>query len=89
MRLVGFKPNDFTFAGVFKACIGLEAFDIAKCVHGCVLKTRYEHGIYLGVALLELCTKCGNIGNAQQVFEEIPKKICDFMEFHDFMVCIE
>ncbi|XP_022727121.1 putative pentatricopeptide repeat-containing protein At5g13230, mitochondrial isoform X2 [Durio zibethinus] len=74
MRLVGFKPNNFTFAGVFKACIGLQAFNVARGVHGCVLKTRYEHDIYVGVALLELYTKCGNIVNAQLVFEEIPKK---------------
>ncbi|XWS54062.1 hypothetical protein CRYUN_Cryun10bG0056700 [Craigia yunnanensis] len=74
MRLAGFKPNNFTFSGVFKACIGLEAFDVAKGVHGCILKTRYEHDIYVGVGLLELYTKCGNIGNAQRVFEEIPKK---------------
>ncbi|KAE8716191.1 putative pentatricopeptide repeat-containing protein [Hibiscus syriacus] len=73
MRLVGFKPNNFTFAGVFKACIGLEAFDTARGVHGCVLKTRYEHDIYVGVALLELYTKCGNIDYVQRVFEEIPK----------------
>ncbi|KAK8537248.1 hypothetical protein V6N13_042184 [Hibiscus sabdariffa] len=73
MRLVGFKPNNFTFAGVFKACIGIEAFDIAKGIHGCVLKTHYEHDIYVGVALLELYTKCGNIDNVQRVFEEIPK----------------
>ncbi|XVF59515.1 hypothetical protein PTKIN_Ptkin07bG0282100 [Pterospermum kingtungense] len=74
MRLVGFKPNNFTFAGVFKACIGLEAFDVAKGVHGCVLKTCYEHDIYVGVGLLELYTICGNIEDAQQVFEEIPKE---------------
>ncbi|MBA0743851.1 hypothetical protein Gogos_006505 [Gossypium gossypioides] len=73
MRLVGFKPNNFTFAGVFKACIGLEALDIAKGVHVCVLKTRYEYDLYVGVALLELYTKCGDIGNVQQIFEEIPK----------------
>ncbi|XVE66114.1 hypothetical protein DITRI_Ditri08aG0054800 [Diplodiscus trichospermus] len=74
MRLVGFKPNNFTFAGVFKACIGLEAFDVAKGIHGCVLKTRYEHDIYVGVGLLEFYTRCENLGSAQQVFEEMPKK---------------
>ncbi|PPD94790.1 hypothetical protein GOBAR_DD08183 [Gossypium barbadense] len=73
MRLVGFKPNNFTFAGVFKACIGLEALDIAKGIHGCVLKTRYEYDLYVGVALLELYTKCGDTGSVQQIFEEIPK----------------
>ncbi|XWS68758.1 hypothetical protein CRYUN_Cryun04dG0119500 [Craigia yunnanensis] len=69
----GIRCKDMvTWTGM--ACIGLEAFDVAKGVHGCVLKTRYEHDIYLEVALLELYTKCGNIGNAQWDFEEIPKK---------------
>ncbi|KAF2319879.1 hypothetical protein GH714_019945 [Hevea brasiliensis] len=38
MRMAGFRPNHFTFTGVLKACIGLEAFDVGKGVHGCALK---------------------------------------------------
>ena len=74
MRIIGFKPNNFTFAGVLKACLGLEAFSAAKGVHGCALKTRYEQDLYVGVALLELYTKSGDIDDAQRAFEEIPKK---------------
>lgn len=74
MRITGFRPNNFTFAGVFKACLGLEAFNAGKSVHGCALKTRYEQDLYVGVALLELYTKSGDIDDAQRAFEEIPKK---------------
>ncbi len=74
MRMIGFKPNNFTFAGVLKACLGLEALNAGKSVHGCVLKTRYEQDLYVGVALLELYTKFGDIDGAQRAFEEIPKK---------------
>ncbi|KAK7854238.1 putative pentatricopeptide repeat-containing protein [Quercus suber] len=56
------------------ACLGLEAFSAAKGVHGCALKTRYEQDLYVGVALLELYTKSGDIDDAQRAFEEIPKK---------------
>ncbi|CBI38188.3 unnamed protein product, partial [Vitis vinifera] len=74
MRMVGFKPNNFTFASVFKACLGLEAFDVGKSVHGCALKSRYELDLYVGVALLDLYTKSGDIDDARRAFEEIPKK---------------
>ena len=75
MRLVGFKPNDFTFAGVFKACIGLEAFDIAKCVHGCVLKTHYEHGIYLGLHCLNCVPSVGTLAMLNRFLRRYLKKM--------------
>lgn len=74
MRMIGFRPNNFTFASVFKACLGLKAFDLGKSVHGCALKSCYELDLYVGVALLDLYTKSGDIKDAQQAFEEIPKK---------------
>ncbi|XP_038692710.1 putative pentatricopeptide repeat-containing protein At5g13230, mitochondrial [Tripterygium wilfordii] len=74
MRVCGLKPNNYTFACVLKACLGLEAFNMAKCVHGCALKTRYELDIYVGVSLLEFYTKMGDLGDAQFIFDEMPKK---------------
>ncbi|CAK9144378.1 unnamed protein product [Ilex paraguariensis] len=73
MRILGLKPNNFTFTGVFKACLGLEAVDVGKSIHGSVLKSRYELDPYVGVALLDLYTKSGEIEDARLVFEEIPK----------------
>ncbi|XP_059633465.1 putative pentatricopeptide repeat-containing protein At5g13230, mitochondrial [Cornus florida] len=73
MRMVGLKPNNFTFSSVIKACLGLEAFDIGKSIHGCALKMRYEMDPYVSAALLDMYTKCGDIEDARRVFEEIPK----------------
>ncbi|KAK2636886.1 hypothetical protein Ddye_031678 [Dipteronia dyeriana] len=74
MRIVGFKPNNFTFVSVLKASLGLEAFNVAKSIHGCVLKTRNELYLYVGVSLLDVYTKSSNISDAQRIFEEMPKK---------------
>lgn len=74
MQLVGFKPNNFTLASLFKACLGLEAIQMGKSVHGYALKTRCEIDQYVGVALLDLYTKSGDIEDARRVFEEVPKK---------------
>ncbi|XP_057948894.1 putative pentatricopeptide repeat-containing protein At5g13230, mitochondrial [Malania oleifera] len=74
MRTVGMKPNNFTFASVIKACLGIDAIEMGKGIHGCVLKTRYELDLYVGVALLDLYTKFGDIDDAQQAFNEMPEK---------------
>lgn len=73
MRMEGLLPNNFTFASVIKACLGLKAVDVGKSVHGCVIKTCYEMDPYVGVSLLDLYTRSGDIDDARQVFEEIPK----------------
>lgn len=74
MRTAGFEPNNFTFSGVLKACFGLKSFDVGKSVHGCALKTHYEQDLYVGLGLLELYNECGNLGDVNKIFEELPKK---------------
>ncbi|XP_073143217.1 putative pentatricopeptide repeat-containing protein At5g13230, mitochondrial [Henckelia pumila] len=73
MRMDGLQPNNFTFASVIKACLGLGADSVGRSIHGCVLKTCYEMDRYVGVSLLDLYAGSGNIEDAQQLFREIPK----------------
>ncbi|XP_038905014.1 putative pentatricopeptide repeat-containing protein At5g13230, mitochondrial [Benincasa hispida] len=73
MRVAGFKPNNFTFAGVLKACLGLQNFDAGKTVHCSVIKTSYEQNLYVGIALLELYSGCGDNDDAWRAFGDMPK----------------
>lgn len=73
MRMIGFKPNNFTFASVLKACLGLDALNPGKAVHGYVLKSNFGGDNFVGLALLELYTKSGDLDDAHHVFEEMPK----------------
>ncbi|KAG6781363.1 hypothetical protein POTOM_014261 [Populus tomentosa] len=73
MRIVGFKPNNFTFASVLKACVGLEVFNVGRAVHGCAFKTSYLEELFVGVELIDLYIKSGDVDDALQVFEEMPK----------------
>ncbi|KAM3380457.1 putative pentatricopeptide repeat-containing protein, mitochondrial [Capsicum galapagoense] len=74
MRLEGWMPNNYTFASVIKACLGLRAIDVGKSVHGCVLKTRYEMDPSVGISLLDLYCKSGDLNDAARVFQEIPER---------------
>lgn len=74
MRMVGYQPNHYTFASVFKACVGLDLVGLGKSLHGSVVKTCHELDLYVGVGLLELYSKFGNMDDAHKVFDELPKK---------------
>lgn len=73
MRVIGFKPNNFTFASVLKACLGLGALSAGRSVHGFVLKSHYEMDHFVGLALLDLYTRFGEVADAHRVFAEMPK----------------
>lgn len=73
MRTVGFKPNNFTFTSVLKACLGLGSLNAGKSIHAYVLKSHYEEDQFVGLALLDLYTKSENTSDAFRVFEEMPK----------------
>ncbi|GAB2210658.1 hypothetical protein Droror1_Dr00015936 [Drosera rotundifolia] len=72
MRRVGFMPNCYTFSGVLKACVGLEEIRMGRSIHGCVVKSRFELDHYVGIALLDLYTGCGDFTDAHRVFEIMP-----------------
>ncbi|XP_076892678.1 putative pentatricopeptide repeat-containing protein At5g13230, mitochondrial [Bidens hawaiensis] len=74
MCVLGFNPNNFTLASLFKACLGLEAVEVGKSLHACAVKTCYQIDPYVSVSLLDLYTKSGDIEAARHVFDEIPKK---------------
>nr|GEY46094.1 protein gamete expressed 3 [Tanacetum cinerariifolium] len=55
----------------FKSCAGLRDVRIGVQVHGSVVKSPYEGGVYMGSALIDSYTKCGNVGCAQKVIDEM------------------
>ncbi|EXC25511.1 hypothetical protein L484_009819 [Morus notabilis] len=73
MRIVGFKPNNFTFTSVLKTCLGLGSLNAGKSIHANVIKSHYKEDQFVGLALLDLYTKFGNTADARRAFEEMPK----------------
>ncbi|XP_010556099.1 PREDICTED: putative pentatricopeptide repeat-containing protein At5g13230, mitochondrial [Tarenaya hassleriana] len=74
MAKAGFKLNNYTFAAALKASLGLGAFDMARAIHGHILKSCHGLNIYVGVGLLELYTQLSDMPNALKIFDELPMK---------------
>ncbi|KAF3777890.1 Pentatricopeptide repeat-containing protein [Nymphaea thermarum] len=73
MRLSGIKGDGFTASGVLRACVNMTSLEMAKQVHGDVLKRRLEMDVSVNNALIDAYGKCGDIMNAYKVFTEVEK----------------
>ncbi|KAM1491261.1 hypothetical protein PS1_023733 [Malus domestica] len=65
------KPDNFTIPIALKACARLRVLACGKIIHGFVKKhEKVALHMFVGSALIELYSKCGQIGKAMKVFDE-------------------
>ncbi|KAK9149969.1 hypothetical protein Syun_008278 [Stephania yunnanensis] len=66
------RPDHFTFPFVLKACAALSLARTGKCVHAQCLGNGFERDLYVGSSLVNMYVKCGELGLARQLFDEMP-----------------
>ncbi|PPR91397.1 hypothetical protein GOBAR_AA29285 [Gossypium barbadense] len=69
-----FPPDEFTFPCVIKACAKLTALKEGKQIHGLVLKLGFGLDKFVQASLVNLYSKCGEIGSAYAVFDQMDEK---------------
>ncbi|KAK7282752.1 hypothetical protein RIF29_11777 [Crotalaria pallida] len=68
------QPNQFLYSAVLKACGLVGNVELGKLVHGHIVEAKLEFDTVLMNALLDMYVKCGKLRDAQQVFNEMPRK---------------
>ncbi|KAM2668527.1 hypothetical protein EV2_020116 [Malus domestica] len=68
------QPNSITIAGALAACADLNLLCQGKEIHGYLLKTGFEHNIYVSSALIDMYSKCLDIVSATKVFRRTEDK---------------
>ncbi|XP_042048166.1 pentatricopeptide repeat-containing protein At3g21470-like [Salvia splendens] len=69
MQEDGFEPDEFTLVSVLSACTLAGMLDIGREIHERLLNSRIELNEFVVNSLVDLCAKCGDLGNARLVFE--------------------
>eukprot|EP01018_Ginkgo_biloba_P029873 Gb_06985 [translate_table: standard] len=72
MQRAGMNPDDFSFASVLSAFARLAALEQGKQVHAHTIKTGYECTVFVGSALVDMYAKCGILGDARRLFDDLP-----------------
>ncbi|KAK7286808.1 hypothetical protein RJT34_22071 [Clitoria ternatea] len=69
----GERPDNYTVSIALKACTGFQKLEVGKMIHGFLMKEKIDGDLFVGSALVELYSKCGQMTDALKVFMEYPK----------------
>ena len=73
MRGLGTRPDNYTFPAVLKACAGLSSLREGKEIHHHIIASGFESDSFVGIALINMYCKCGELDIARNVFDKICK----------------
>ncbi|URD84021.1 Pentatricopeptide repeat-containing protein [Musa troglodytarum] len=71
MMTLGFIPNEFALVSVLSACAIIDQIKLGFSLHCVAFKIGLDTNQFVGSALLWMHAKCGNIEDAELVFESI------------------
>jgi len=69
MRQSMCKPNDVTFATIFRVCTNHAFLALGKSVQGLQMKMGFNSYVHVSNALISMYAKCGSIVEARAIFE--------------------
>ncbi|PIN05931.1 hypothetical protein CDL12_21523 [Handroanthus impetiginosus] len=72
MHSLGFHGDNFTYPFVLKAIADLYFVHFGKCIHGLSMKDGLDFDIYVATSLIDMYVKCGELGDACRLFDEMP-----------------
>ncbi|XP_055820265.1 pentatricopeptide repeat-containing protein At4g21065 [Solanum dulcamara] len=67
----GVRPDGFTLVSLLTASAELGALALGRRAHTYMLKVGLDKNLHAANALLDLYAKCGNVKEAEQVFDEL------------------
>ncbi len=71
MKQEGVEPDPVTFVGVLNACASVAALEEARHVHEQIIQSGCATDVFVGSSLVDMYAKCGSLGDAQQVFNNM------------------
>ncbi|XP_019426355.1 PREDICTED: pentatricopeptide repeat-containing protein At4g16470-like isoform X1 [Lupinus angustifolius] len=69
MRQAGIRPDQYTFASVFRACATLAALEPGKQAHGVMIKCQITDNVVVNSALIDMYFKCSSICDGRRLFD--------------------
>jgi len=72
MQQEGMEPNPITFVGLLNACASVAALEKGRHIHEQIIQFGCEDDLFVANSLIDMYAKCGNIEDAQRVFNRMP-----------------
>lgn len=70
MRKCGLRPDQYTFASVFRACASLAILEQGKQAHALWIKSQISGNLVVNSALMDMYFKCSSLSDGHLVFDK-------------------
>ncbi|XP_011028924.1 PREDICTED: uncharacterized protein LOC105128794 isoform X2 [Populus euphratica] len=74
MILAGVEPNGVTITSALSACASLKVLNMGLGIHSLAVKMGFVNDVLVGNSLIDMYSKCGQLGAAQLVFDLMSEK---------------
>ncbi|KAM3361069.1 pentatricopeptide repeat-containing protein, chloroplastic [Capsicum galapagoense] len=74
MRVSNITPNSFTFTFLLRCFESFDALQCGEVLHSEILKLGFGSSVFAKNTLMDFYAKCGNLGLACKVFDEMPER---------------
>ncbi|XP_043726014.1 pentatricopeptide repeat-containing protein At3g13880 [Telopea speciosissima] len=71
---LGISMNSATFTALLQSCTRTGSLILGKLVHARMIKTSFKSCMFLENNLLNMYSKCGEMDNARQLFDRMPRQ---------------
>lgn len=71
MQRLGWRPDEYTFPFVLKACGELSSIRLGASVHAAVWRNGFEENVFVCNAVVTMYGRCGALDEACKMFEEV------------------
>lgn len=68
----GMELDDFTLTSVLNACGSIMETKISEQIHAFILKLGLKSSDHIETALVDMCTRCGRMDDAEKIFHQLP-----------------
>ncbi len=72
MQQEGMERNPITFVGLLNMCASVAALEKGRHIHEQIIQFGCEDDLFVANSLIDMYAKCGNIEDAQRVFNRMP-----------------
>ncbi|KAJ4823712.1 hypothetical protein Tsubulata_032128 [Turnera subulata] len=74
MRAIGVQPNSYTLSTILRACSALKSTEHTAKLHGCIIKTKADHDIVVGNALVDAYAGLGRADDALRMVRNMNQR---------------